>query len=107
VPDINLENVHRTLSRNETQGMSMAFSFSPPLDAITSFTLCHFYARLLGNGAMKPTARRLRRTAKNDGVVKSPPSLFRPCLRHCDVRIGTTHSTGFAPREFNTFYITI
>jgi len=43
-------------------------------------------------------------SSKIDGFVKSPTSVLRCILRHCDVPVSTPHSSGFARLEFEAFY---
>jgi len=42
-----------------------------------------------------------------DGFVKSPFSALRCILRHCDVAITTSHSSGFARLETGAFYFAV
>ena len=39
-----------------------------------------------------------------DDFVKSPTSVLRCILRHCDVPVSMPHSSGFVRLEFEAFY---
>jgi hypothetical protein len=43
-------------------------------------------------------------SSKIDGFVKSPTSVLRCILRHCDVPVSTPHSSDLRALNLNLFY---